>query len=141
VILRWRAATVLVVASDRGRGYWATQFAVSLLLGIAGIVFGPVAMVMDEESPGRGLLYFLAGVAFLCAFFWLLREYRKAGREGRAVYAWAIMQQHQYTAVRNDAVVMSVAARARDGKLSLDELRALRALRPDSPYPGRWPTS
>jgi hypothetical protein len=130
------------VASKRGgRGYWATQLAVSLLFALAGIVFGPIAMVMDEESPGRGLLYFLAGVAFLGVFFWLLREYRKGGREGRAVYAWAIMQQHEYTPIRNDAVVMSVAARARDGKLSLDELRALQALRPDVPYPGRWPSS
>jgi hypothetical protein len=114
---------------------------VSLLFALAGIVFGPIVMVMDEESPGRGLLYFLAGVAFLGVFFWLLREYRKGGREGRAVYAWAIMQQHQYTPIRNDAAVMSVAARARDGELSLDELRALQALRPDVPYPGRWPAS
>jgi hypothetical protein len=88
---------------------------------------------------------------FLMTFRWLVKAYRKGGPTGRAVYAWAIMQQHDYSPSRLaaqfgngrqvavDVLRMQVAGRARDGLLSADELRALQAMRPDVPYPGEWP--
>ncbi|PSL37806.1 hypothetical protein CLV49_1413 [Labedella gwakjiensis] len=126
--------------SYSGRGYWASQMIVCAVAGVGGIVGGPIVMLTDDESPGYGLIFFLAGIAFLCTFVWLVRAYRRSDKQGRAIYAWAIMQQHEYRIPRNDVVVMATAARARGGGLTLDELRALQAMRPEIPYPGEWPT-
>ena len=135
-------------SSGSGNGYWASQMLVCGIGGVGLVILGPILLVTDEESPGYGLIFFLTGLAFLGAFVWLVRSYRRSGRVGRAVYAWAIMQQHgQQTVIPvggsivrpNDAAVMATAARARDGKLSLKELKALQAMRPEVPYPGVWP--
>ncbi|NRQ50341.1 hypothetical protein [Aeromicrobium stalagmiti] len=129
--------------SAGGRGYWASQMIVCLLFGIGGVVYGSIVLATDfEPEKGRGLIGFLIGVMFLWTFRWLVKAYRKGGPTGRAVYAWAITQ-HEYVPVRRvdgDLHKMAIAARARDGLLTIDELRALQALRPDRPYPGEWPT-
>jgi hypothetical protein len=131
-----------------GRGYWATQIIVSLLFGVGGIAYGTAVFVTDfDPDKSHGVIGILIGVAFLATLVWLVRSYRRSGRVGRAVYAWAIMQQHRYSHGSSDvekvgatAMNMHVAARARDGKLTLDELRELQAMRPEVPYPGEWPS-
>lgn len=139
-------------SSQTGRAYWAGQMIVCLLFGVGGIVYGSIVLGTDfEPEKGRGLMGFLIGVGFLATFYWLVKSYRRGGPVGRAVYAWAIMQQHDYSPARlraqfgdasqvgADVLRMRVAAKARDGQLTADELHALQQLRPDVPYPGQWP--
>ena len=127
-----------------GNGYWAGQLGSTGVLGVAFVIGGPVGMVSDTEEPGRWLIVFLIGVAFLLTFAWLLRSFRSSSKKQRAVYAWALMQQNGALSrdgvnPTNDMHAMAVARRARDGQLSAAELRQLQALRPDSLYPGDPP--
>lgn len=139
-----------------GRGYWAVQLIASAVLAILGlggglfIVFSrgvnPNGTPMSVE-PGELAFIFATGFVFLLLFVWLLTRAVSGTREERAIQAWAIMQQHSANgggvrplptsrAVRNDVESMRVARLARDGRLPLEEIQRLQALRPEVPYPG-----
>jgi len=123
-----------------GNGYWAVQIGVSALFAVVGLGGAVFFFATQTEELGRGLMLGLVGIAFLALLIWLIRRFRGSTREQRAIYAWAIMQQHSSGKV-DDVTAMAVAAGARDGKLSATELSDLQALRPDNPYPGTPPSS
>lgn len=130
-------------SSGKDRGYWATQITVCAVFGVAGVIGGPYVMATSDD-PGYGLIFFLAGLAFLFCLVWLIRQVVGKTKEQKAVYAWAIMQQQNVraegnAAVASDMVAMVAAGRARDGTLSRAELERLQAMRPDVPYPGTLP--
>jgi hypothetical protein len=130
--------------SGKDRGYWATQITVSAVFAVSGIVGGPFIMAYSDD-PGYGLIFFLAGVAFLVCLIWLIGQLVGKTKEQKAIYAWAIMQQQSIrptgdAAVASDMVAMLAAARARDGKSSRAELERLQALRPEVAYPGTLPS-
>lgn len=127
-----------------GKGYWAVQIGVSAFFAIGGIGAAVLFYATETEDLGRGGVFVIIGVLFLGLLIWLLREYGKYSKQQRAVYAWAIMQQwspQPYRPAGQDLQAMAVAARARDGKLSVAELHALQALKPENPYPGPAPSS
>jgi len=127
-----------------GNGYWAVQIGVSAFFAIGGIGAAVFFYATETEDLGRGGVFIIIGVPFLALLIWLLREFGKYNKQQRAVYAWAIMQQWSPVPHRpsgQDVKAMAVAARARDGKLSVAELRALQSLKPDNPYPGPAPSS
>lgn len=142
----------------KGTGYWVSQLLVSAFFMVAGtagglfIMFAPDCWLNTRtcapDGRGEGVILLLVGLAFGITFFVMLRAHRRMSKEQRAVYAWAIMQQHATRtdghpanpgAVRNDVAIMDVAARAKRGDLSVAEIRRLQALRPDVPYPGSLP--
>jgi hypothetical protein len=64
------------------------------------------------------------------------------GSEQRLIYGWAVMQQtHPVWLVRArpQLRIMATARRARDGKMSRQELLWLQSLKPKNPYPGVLP--
>ena len=127
-----------------GNGYWAVQIVVSALFAVGGIGAAVLYFATETEELGRGVMFGFVGILFLGCLIWLLRQYGKHTKQQRAVYAWAIMQQWSPTYHRQtgrDVNAMAVAARARDGKLSVAELHALQSLKPDNPYPGPAPSS
>ena len=122
-----------------GKAYWAVQIGVSAFFAIGGIGAAVLFYATETEDLGRGGVFVIIGVLFLGLLIWLLREYGKHSKQQRAVYAWAIMQQWSpapYPQTGRDLKAMGIAARARDGKLSVAELNALQSLQPDNPYPG-----
>ncbi|MEV0089353.1 hypothetical protein [Saccharopolyspora sp. NPDC050642] len=139
----------------KGSGYWITQIVFSLLMivlcgaGGAYVLFAP-PNPGDEAGPGAGVVMLLVAIAFLFVLIWLIKQFAGSTKEQRAVYAWAIMQQHSRNvhdgrmlnapqAVGNDVAAMSVAKKARNGQLSRAEIDRLQALRPEAPYPGKMP--
>lgn len=127
-----------------GKGYWAVQIGVSAFFAIGGIGAAVLYFATETEELGRGVMFGFVGILFLGCLIWLLRQYGKYTKQQRAVYAWAITQQHApefNSHVNKDLRIMALAARARDGKLSVAELHALQSLKPDSPYPGPAPAS
>ena len=127
-----------------GNGYWKSQIVICGLAALLGIVGGPIAVVLDTEEPGRGVIYFFIGVLFLPFFISLLRKYLKSSKKQRAAYAWVIMQQNSELQAdglspRNDAWAMHMAERARTGTIAASEVADLQRLRPDVPYPGDTP--
>jgi hypothetical protein len=142
----------------KGTGYWVSQLLISgffLLAGTAGglfILFAPDCWLNTRtcapDGRGEGVMLLLVGIVFGIMFFAMLRAWRRMSKEQRAVYAWAIMQQHATRtdghpvnprAAVNDLAIMGVAARAKRGDLSIAEIRRLQELRPDVPYPGSLP--
>ena len=123
-----------------GNGYWAVQIGVSALFAVVGLGGAVFYFATQTEELGRGLMLGLVGLTFLVLLIVLIRRFRGSSKEQRAVYAWAIMQQHSSGKV-DDMTTLALAARARDGKLSAVELSELQALRPDNPYPGTPPSS
>jgi len=127
-----------------GNGYWKSQIVICGLAALLGIVGGPIAVVLDTEEPGRGVIYFFIGVLFLPFFISLLRKYLKSSKKQRAAYAWVIMQQNSELQAdglspRHDAWAMHMAERARTGTIAASEVADLQRLRPDVPYPGDTP--
>ena len=123
-----------------GNAYWASQIGFSALLAILTFAAAVWAFLSDaEDEKGRGVMYLFISLLFLGCLIWLIRKFTQSTAKQRAVFAWAIMQ-HEATLSRSgiasDARAMDVAARARDGKLTPEELRELQAMRPDIPYPG-----
>jgi len=135
-------------------GYWAVQIGFSGLLALLGLG-GGVYVLVDASRPdstnsagvGGGIMLILTGVVFLLLLIWLVVLMTSSSREQRAIYAWAIMQEHAArnpgarplrpaSTVAADVASMDVATRARNGALSLDEVLRLQALRPEVPYPG-----
>lgn len=117
-----------------GNGYWAVQIGVSALFVVVGFGGSIWYFATQTEELGRGLMLGLVGVLFLVTLIWLVRQYRSSTAQQRAIYAWAIMQQHS-TGTGNDVERMAIAAQARDGKLPLADLQALQALQPQNRYP------
>jgi hypothetical protein len=129
-------------STNSGAGYWATQIGASALFVVLGFGGGIFILASDSEEKGQGVMLLFVGVIFLGLLIWLIRQMTTRSSEQRAVYAWAIMQQHAAegsAAPDNDVVRMGRAARARDGKLTRDEILSLQALRPDVPYPATLP--
>ncbi|MBF4460491.1 hypothetical protein [Pseudoclavibacter sp. VKM Ac-2867] len=123
------------VANARtGNGYWSTQIAVSALLGAGSVGTSYVLLVVKPDEPGGAVLLALIGIALLTTFGWTLDTATRSTPLERALFAWAIMQ-HEAAGRGNDALAMSDAARARDGTLDADRVRALQALRPGNPLP------
>ena len=124
---------------SKGTGYWATQivaFAIAAVGGFAGAVF---FFTVETEEPGRGLILGLLGIAGVVGLIWALRQIATTTKAQRAIYAWAITQQHSQEnvpRVSNDFAIMATAKSARDGKLTIAQLHALQALNPRNPYPG-----
>ena len=134
----------MATAPYSGTGYWKSQIVICGLGALLGIVGGPIAVVLDTEEPGRGVIYFFIGVLFLPVFLWLLRKYLRSSKKQRAAYAWVIMQQNSELQAdglnpRNDAWAMHMAERARTGTITASEVADLQRLRPDVPYPGDTP--
>ena len=134
----------MATAPYSGTGYWKSQIVICGLGALLGIVGGPIAVVLDTEEPGRGVIYFFIGVLFLPVFLWLLRKYLRSSKKQRAAYAWVIMQQNSELQAdglnpRNDAWAMHMAERARTGTIAASEVADLQRLRPDVPYPGDTP--
>ncbi|MFC6355124.1 hypothetical protein [Luethyella okanaganae] len=134
----------------KGTGYWATQIGVSALIAALSLGGGVFVLAGDTEKKGEGVMMMLVGIAFLLTVIWLVKRVMSSTKEQRAVYAWAIMQHHSRNvydgrpidvpgSAANDIETMSIAAKARDGRLSLAEVQRLQALRPEVPYPGRLP--
>ena len=122
----------------KSNGYWITQIAASALFGIGLPILGVWMFSLKPDEPGMGLIMILIGLAFIGCLIWLLRAFFSMSKKQRAIYAWAIEQQSSRNSrsVGSDAAAMSIAAKAKDGTLSPDELKALQALRPEVPYPG-----
>ena len=141
----------------KGTGYWVGQLLIGAVLGFGGLAAGVFLLVAPDEvlappgtpvERGQGVMVLLVGVVFTVMFVVMLRAWLRMSKEQRAVYAWAIMQQHATRtdghpvnsgAVLNDVAIMGVAARAKRGELSVDEIQRLQGLRPDMPYPGSLP--
>lgn len=133
----------------RGTGYWVGQFVLLALFGVAClggglfILFAPESATCPrggcEREPGAGVMLLLAGVAFLIVLLWMVGRYRGSSAEQRAVYAWVIMQRHTPGHHSRDRESMALAARARRGELTRQEIARLQALRPEVPYPGKLP--
>jgi len=127
-----------------GNGYWKSQIAICGLGALLGMVGGPIAVVLDKEEPGRGVIYFVIGLVFLPFFISLLRKYLKSSRKQRAASAWVIMQQNSELQADglnpgNDAWALHMAERARTGTIAASEVEELQRKRPDVPYPGETP--
>lgn len=137
-----------------GIGYWVVQIGFSALLAALGL-FGGIFILIDSGRPdstgsagsGEGAIVLLVGIVFLALLVWLVAGFVSQSRQQRAVYAWAIMQEYVARGpgtrpmtpgrtVTGDVASMAVAARARDGELSYEEVLRLQALRPEVPYPG-----
>lgn len=141
----------------KGNGYWVLQISGSLLLAIVLAVLGWFLLLAPDEvlsssgepaERGPGVMVLLASLLFLVTFVWLVRRWRRSSKEQRAVYAWAVMQQHATrtdmhpvnpAAVVNDVKILGVAAEASKGTLTAEQISELQALRPDVPYPGKMP--
>lgn len=141
----------------RAGGYWAAQIGAAALMTI--ICFGAGGILLfaspeflsrsgEEPERGGGVMLMLIGIGMLVLLINLIRSFASMNGEQRAVYAWAVMQQHASRtdghpanpgAVVNDLKILSIARRARRGELSADEIAALQQLRPDVPYPGTMP--
>ncbi|WGW12937.1 hypothetical protein LWF01_03955 [Saxibacter everestensis] len=142
--------------SYKGTGYWTTQIAFCALMTLLGFIGGGFLLFEanadggKHAEPGRGLMLILIGIAFLITLIWLIVQIASSTKEQRAVYAWAIMQQHSQNihdgrpensprAVTDDIVAMNVATKARKGELTRAQIEHLQSLRPEIPYPGRLP--
>ncbi|WP_104164121.1 hypothetical protein [Cryobacterium sp. N22] len=127
-------------AEQTGAGYWVSQIAVSAFAAIVAPTCGIVLFIVDE--PGKGVMLFLIGIMFLACLVWLVRAYRRMSKTQRAVYAWAITQQHgtnDQPGVGSDFEMMACADKASKGRLTRHELLHLAARRPENPYPGTMP--
>ncbi|MGV8880555.1 MAG: hypothetical protein ACOH19_00220 [Rhodoglobus sp.] len=122
-----------------GKSYWVSQFVAFAIFAIGGFASAYFFLVVDTEEPGRGVITGLLGIAGVVGVIWVLRETATSTKAQRAIYAWAITQQHSPevgSPVNNDFSIMATAKSARDGKLTLQQLQALQALKPSNPYPG-----
>lgn len=141
----------------KGTGYWVVQLLACLVffvLSLAAALFlmlAPLEVLSPTAKPreyGIVMLLLVIALVFAVTFAVMLRRYLRMSKEQRAVYAWAVMQQHgsrrdahpvNPAAAVNDIAILSTAKRARNGELTASEIRELQALRPDVPYPGALP--
>lgn len=141
----------------KGTWYWVLQIAGSFTLMVLLAAWGwflllaPDDVLSSSGEPaerGPGVMLLLCSLVFLFTVVWLIRKWRSISKEQRAVYAWAVMQQHASRTdgypvnparVMNDFEILRVAGVASKGELSTEQFAALQALRPDVPYPGKLP--
>jgi hypothetical protein len=121
--------------ASSGNGYWRGQIWATALLGVGMVACSVVLFLADPDEPGRGLLTAFGGLLFLTTLGWAVDAATRSDPRQRALFAWAIAQ-HEAAGHGNDALALADAARARDGGLDAERIRALQALRPDNPYPG-----
>lgn len=129
-------------AKQTGNSYWVTQIAACAIGAVAAPTIGVFLFIVEPDEPGMGLMLILIGIMFLCGLVWLVLAYRRMSKTQRAIYAWAITQQHGSAGRRgisSDAEMMACAAKAAHGRLSRDELLHLAARQPENPYPGTMP--
>ena len=130
------------MTSSKGSSYWAVQITVCAVAAIAFPALGVLLFSVSPEEPGRGVLLILIGIVFFVFLVRLVWSYLHMTPVQRAVYAWVVTQRRVEVPLMKpnrfgpDLLTLSVAARARDGKLSPAELDALKALDPSNPYPG-----
>lgn len=121
---------------NRSNTYWVTQVSVLGIFGIGFLVAGVVLWSTDfDNHAGDGFMLLLGAALFLGVMFWVIRNFRGMSTDQRAAYAWAIAQLHS-AGVGSDIAQLSIAAKARAGTLTLDEVTALEAMHPGRPYPG-----
>ncbi|WP_412874012.1 hypothetical protein ACL00U_07510 [Curtobacterium poinsettiae] len=121
--------------ASSGNGYWRGQIWATALLGVGMVACSVVLFLADPDEPGRGLLTAFGGLLFLTTFGWAVDAATRSDPRQRALFAWAVAQ-HEAAGHGNDVLALADAARARDGALDAERIRALQALRPDNPYPG-----
>ena len=129
-------------ATQTGASYRVTQIAVCAVAAVAAPAMGIFFFTAEPADPGKGLMSILIGLLFLGCLIWLVRAYRRMSTTQRAVYAWAITQQHGAATGRgiaSDAGMRASATKAKYGELTRDELLRLQALRPENEYPGTLP--
>lgn len=137
-----RRYIVSMSATSAGHRYWAIQFGVAIAGLVLLPVFGIALSVSSREYRGLGVIVVLCAVPFVVLLVWVGRQYRAYPREQRLIYGWAVMQQtHPVWLVRArpQLRIMATARRARDGKMSRQELLWLQSLKPKNPYPGVLP--
>ena len=127
------------MTAKRGSNYFGSQMVICGVAAVLFFVLGVVSVLYDKEEPGRGVIYVLIGLLFIGAFIHLVRRYRRFSVTQRAVYGWAIMQQHS-TGTGSDVDQMSIAGQAAAGTLPYPHLQWLQALDPANPYPAEWPS-
>jgi hypothetical protein len=76
---------------------------------------------------------------FTGAFIWAVHSYRSMSVTQRAIFAWAITQQHS-TGTGSDVDQLTIAGQAAAGTLPYPQLQWLQALDPTNPYPTAWPS-
>ena len=121
--------------ASSGNGYWRGQIGATALFGVGMVVCSVVLFRVDPDEPGRAVLLAFGGLLFLTTLGWAVDAATRSDPRQRALFAWAIAQ-HEASGHGNDALALADAARARDGALDAERIRALQALRPDNPYPG-----
>ena len=117
----------------KSNSYWATQISVSAFFALALPALG-MFFILDTDEPGRGVILIFCGLLFAGCLVWLTVNYRRMSSTQRAIYAWAITQQH--AAGVADNITMEMAGRAQAGTLRPDELQWLIDLNRENPYPG-----
>ena len=123
------------MASARGTSkYWVNQILICSITGALLFTFGVLFMMFGGKDRGLGLFMILGSFALLGTLLWVLRAYGRMSVSQRAIYAWAIIQQH--SAGMSDRSAMGMADRAQAGTLRPDELQWLIDLDRGNPYPG-----
>ena len=123
------------MASARGTSkYWVNQMVICGVAAVLLFAYGVLVMMFGGKDRGLGLFAILGSFALVGTLVWLLRAYRRMSVSQRAIYAWAIMQQH--SAGMSDRSAMGMADRAQAGTLRPDELQWLIDLNRGNPYPG-----
>jgi hypothetical protein len=126
------------MTAKRGSNYFGSQMVICGVAAVLFFVLGVVSVLYDKEEPGRGVIYVFISLLFTVAFIHVVRGYRSMSVTQRAVYAWAIAQQHS-TNTGSDIEQMSIAEQAAKGTLTYPHLQWLQALDPANPYPAKWP--
>ena len=123
-----------MTSASRGSKYWVNQM---LICGVAAALlfaYGVLVMMFGGKDRGLGLFAILGSFVLAGTFVWVLRAYRRMSASQRAIYGWAIMQQH--SAGSSGTAAMAMADRAQAGTLRPDELQWLIDLNREIPYPG-----
>lgn len=141
----------------KGNVYWASQlvgmaaFTVGLFAAGCFLLFAPDEVLDASGEPperGAGVMLIFCAILFGVGFIVFFRKWRKSSAEQRAVYAWAVMQQHSVRTDLHpinpargvtDARILGIAEDAKRGELTAAQIAQLQALRPDVPYPGWTP--
>ena len=119
---------------SRAPRYWVNQILICSITGALLFAFGVLFMMFGGKDRGLGLFMILASFVLLGTLIWVVRACRRMSVSQRAIYAWAIMQQHG--AGMSGTSAMGMADRAQAGTLRPDELQWLIDLNRGNPYPG-----
>lgn len=137
-----RRYIVRMSATSAGNRYWAIQFGAAIAGLVLLPVFGIALSISSREYRGLGVIMVLCALPFVALLVWVGRQYRAYPPEQRLIYGWAVMQQTRpvwWVRARPQLCIMATARRARDGKMSRQELLYLQSLKPKNAYPGILP--